>query len=97
MHLHEGGAGRMTCEELAERHLGVDLRQPPFWRAVVVRRLAPVPEFVRLADQEVDSSGAALVAEPNFQMLSAVLANSHCLSSRLRNAMRRRNRFRPAR
>ena len=34
---------------------------------------------------------------PNRQMLSAVLANSHSLSSSLRNAMWRRNRSRPAR
>ena len=41
--------GVMTCEELARRHLGVDLRQPEFWRDAIARPLAHVDEFVRLA------------------------------------------------
>ena len=41
--------GVMTCEELAWRHLGVDLGQPEFWQAAVDRPLSRVDEFVKLA------------------------------------------------
>ncbi len=41
--------GVMTCEELARRHLGVDLGQPEFWQSAVDRPLSHVDEFVRLA------------------------------------------------
>ena len=39
----------MTCEELARRHLGVDLGQPEFWQAAVARPLSHVDDFVKLA------------------------------------------------
>ena len=41
--------GVMTCEELARRHLGVDLGQPEFWQAAVARPLSRVDDFVKLA------------------------------------------------
>lgn len=41
--------GAMTCEDLARRHLGVDLGQPEFWQAAIDRPLAHVAEFARLA------------------------------------------------
>ena len=41
----------MTCEELARRHLGVDLGQPEFWQAAVERPLSHVGEFATLAAQ----------------------------------------------
>jgi pepF/M3 family oligoendopeptidase len=41
--------GVMTCEELAQCHLGVDLRQPDFWRGAIARPLSYVDEFVQLA------------------------------------------------
>jgi pepF/M3 family oligoendopeptidase len=40
--------GRMTTEELARRHLGVDLTQPAFWESAVRIVTADVPEFLRL-------------------------------------------------
>ena len=40
----------MTCEELARRHLGVDLGQPEFWQAAVARPLSRVDEFASLAE-----------------------------------------------
>ncbi len=53
--------------------------------------------FVRLTSPAPHGPPGAGAAAPNFQMLSAVLANSHSLSSALRNAMWRRNRSSPAR
>jgi pepF/M3 family oligoendopeptidase len=41
--------GRMTTEELARVHLGVDLTRPDFWEAAVDRVLANVDEFTALA------------------------------------------------
>ena len=41
--------GVMTCEDLARRHLGVDLGQPEFWQAAIDRPLSHVGEFVQLA------------------------------------------------
>jgi oligoendopeptidase F len=41
--------GSMTCEEVAERHLGVDLAKGPFWDDAVGRALADVDLFVKLA------------------------------------------------
>lgn len=43
--------GTMTCEELAQRHLGEDLTQPAFWEAAVDRVLEVVPRFTRAAAQ----------------------------------------------
>jgi len=45
--------GFMTCEELARRHLGVDLGQPEFWQAAVDRPLSHVGEFAKLAQGTV--------------------------------------------
>ncbi len=42
--------GRMTVEELASRHLGVDLTKPDFWRSGVEMVLADVDEFLRLTE-----------------------------------------------
>lgn len=41
--------GLMTVEELASRHLGVDLRKPDFWQAAVRRAVADVDRFEQLA------------------------------------------------
>ena len=43
--------GAMTCEELAQRHLGEDLTQTSFWEAAVDRVLEVVPRFTRAAEQ----------------------------------------------
>lgn len=43
--------GRMTVEDLAKKHLGVDLQQEAFWLQAVEHVLADVDQFVRLADQ----------------------------------------------
>lgn len=41
--------GSLTTEQLAHKHLGVDLTQPEFWETAVGRVLADVDEFVALA------------------------------------------------
>lgn len=41
--------GSMTCEDLARKHLGVDLSRPDFWEASVGRAVSHVDEFVTLA------------------------------------------------
>jgi oligoendopeptidase F len=43
--------GRMTTEEVAKKHLGVDLTKPDFWRDAVSRVLANVDPFVKLVNQ----------------------------------------------
>ena len=40
--------GRMRVEELARRHLGVDLARPDFWQEALDFALADVDEFLRL-------------------------------------------------
>ncbi|MCZ8522775.1 MULTISPECIES: M3 family oligoendopeptidase [Paenibacillus] len=40
--------GRMTVEELAQKHLGIDLRQPQFWQGAMAMTTADVEEFLRL-------------------------------------------------
>lgn len=40
--------GSMTCEEVARKHLGVDITRPDFWSDAVARSLADVDEFVEL-------------------------------------------------
>lgn len=40
--------GSMTTEEVAEKHLGVDLTKDEFWRDAVARSLADVDDFVKL-------------------------------------------------
>lgn len=41
--------GRMTVEELAHRHLGVDLTQPDFWREAAQSAMADVETFIKLS------------------------------------------------
>lgn len=41
--------GRTDVEALAEKHLGVDLTKPDFWRAAVTHVLSDLDEFVTLA------------------------------------------------
>jgi pepF/M3 family oligoendopeptidase len=43
--------GRMTTEEVAKKHLGVDLTKEDFWRDAVSRVLTNVEPFVKLASQ----------------------------------------------
>lgn len=43
--------GSMDTEDLAEKHLGVNLTQPEFWETAVDRVLADVDEFVALANK----------------------------------------------
>jgi oligoendopeptidase F len=43
--------GRMTSEEVAQKHLGVDLTRREFWDAAVDRILADVDPFVNLASE----------------------------------------------
>jgi oligoendopeptidase F len=42
--------GSMRTEELAKKHLGVDLTSPDFWETAVTRTLADVDRFVTLAE-----------------------------------------------
>ncbi|MFZ5979272.1 MAG: oligoendopeptidase, partial [Candidatus Zixiibacteriota bacterium] len=41
--------GSMTTEDLAQKHLGIDLTKEDFWVAAVNRSLADVDGFVKLA------------------------------------------------
>ncbi|MCL4370297.1 MAG: M3 family oligoendopeptidase [Chloroflexi bacterium] len=43
--------GRMTTEELAQRHLGVDLSKPDFWVSAVDLVMASLPEFLSLTEE----------------------------------------------
>ena len=43
--------GSMDTEDLAQKHLGVDLTQPEFWETAADRVLADVDEFVALAEK----------------------------------------------
>jgi oligoendopeptidase F len=43
--------GSMTTEDLARKHLGVDLTQDDFWETAVDHALVDVDEFVELAGQ----------------------------------------------
>ena len=45
-----GDTGSMTTEEVAAKHLGVDLTKEEFWNDAVNRSLADVDEFVKLAN-----------------------------------------------
>lgn len=42
--------GRMTVEDLAHKHLGVDLTKPDFWQAAVDLVLADVNQFMELTE-----------------------------------------------
>ncbi len=43
--------GRMTTDEVAQKHLGVDLSKNDFWDAAVARTMADVDEFVALCEK----------------------------------------------
>jgi len=43
--------GRMPVEQLAHRHLGVDLTQPDFWQSAVDVCLGDIAEFLRLTQR----------------------------------------------
>ena len=43
--------GRMTAEDLAGRHLGVDLTRPDFWRGTVEMLAARIDRFEELVEQ----------------------------------------------
>ncbi|MFE6795697.1 M3 family oligoendopeptidase [Paenibacillus chitinolyticus] len=45
--------GSMTVEELAHKHLGVDLTQPDFWQSAVDTVIEDVNEFMRLTEGKV--------------------------------------------
>ncbi|PWK09044.1 M3 family oligoendopeptidase [Tumebacillus permanentifrigoris] len=45
--------GRMRVEELAQKHLGVDLTQPDFWQAAVSLAVRDAEEFLRLTNNKV--------------------------------------------
>ena len=49
--------GRMTTDELARKHLGVDLARPDFWESAVDRVLADIGEFGALAEQAAGVPG----------------------------------------
>lgn len=42
--------GRMTTEQLAEKHLGADLTQPDFWRSALDYCVQDVREFLKLSE-----------------------------------------------
>ncbi len=41
-------SGQMDCEDLAKKHLGVDLTKPDFWQESVNMALADIDKFVKL-------------------------------------------------
>ena len=43
--------GSMTTEEVAQKHLGIDLTQGKFWNEAVDRVLSDVEPFVKLAEK----------------------------------------------
>ncbi|MFO7246726.1 MAG: M3 family oligoendopeptidase [Thermaerobacter sp.] len=49
--------GRMTVEDLARRHLGVDLTGPEFWQEGIDAALADVDQFLRLSEPLVAGAG----------------------------------------
>lgn len=44
--------GRMTCEELAKKHLDIDLTQPDFWVEAVRQTLSDLDSFIALVDSK---------------------------------------------
>ncbi|WP_409346297.1 M3 family oligoendopeptidase [Paenibacillus sp. MBLB4367] len=44
--------GRMTVEQLAEKHLGVDLTQPAFWENAIALSIEDVRQFLDMTDEE---------------------------------------------
>ncbi|AIG66055.1 M3B subfamily peptidase [Weissella ceti] len=47
-------SAHMTIEDLAQKHLGVDLTQPDFWQAGADLIKTDIQDFIRLSDQFVD-------------------------------------------
>ena len=45
--------GSMSTEDVAKKHLGVDLTREEFWTAAVKRALLPIDDFVALANKKV--------------------------------------------
>jgi oligoendopeptidase F len=45
--------GSMTVEELAQKHLGVDLSQPDFWQSAVDMAIEDVKQFMALTNAKV--------------------------------------------
>ena len=41
----------MNVEDLAARHLGVDLKRPEFWQSAVDEVLSDVERFLRLSEK----------------------------------------------
>ena len=48
--------GRMSAEDVASKHLGVDLTKPEFWQNSVQSALAGLEDFVSLAEKEYQGS-----------------------------------------
>jgi len=46
--------GSMTTEDVAQKHLGVDLTQEDFWTNTVNRQLAEVDAFVKLVESNTE-------------------------------------------
>lgn len=44
--------GRMTVEELAQKHLGTDLTQPEFWQNVMDLVIADIEQFLQMTATE---------------------------------------------
>lgn len=42
--------GRMSVEDLAQKHLGVDLTKPDFWQSAVDLSLADIEEFLKMTE-----------------------------------------------
>jgi len=42
--------GRMRVEDLAARHMGVDLKKPEFWQSAIDLTLADISEFLKLTE-----------------------------------------------
>jgi pepF/M3 family oligoendopeptidase len=50
--------GRMTVEELALKHLGVNLQQADFWQSAIDRAVRDVELFLEMTEPDAESSGA---------------------------------------
>ena len=45
----------MRVEDLAQKHLGVDLTRPPFWQSAIDVATAGLAEFLEATDGQVSS------------------------------------------
>ncbi len=45
--------GRMTTEQVAKKHLDVDLTKDDFWKLAVRRATAHVDDFVKIVNQQM--------------------------------------------